>query len=66
MHPVAVTDGTIMVKLSEAEIHEYLLSEDLDPRLVAIVKRWCLLNDDQGHEIVKIMTRYVLSNQAEV
>jgi hypothetical protein len=53
-----------MMKLSEAEIQEYLLSEDRDPRLVAVVKRWCLLNEDQRHEIAKIMTRYVLSNQA--
>jgi len=52
-------------KLTREEIRKYLLHPECDPRLVAIVKRWRLLDDDQRHEIAKIMTRYVLKNQSE-
>jgi hypothetical protein len=52
-------------KLTEDEIQELLVGPERDLHLVQIVQQWHQLNDNQKREIVKIMTQYVLSYQAE-
>jgi len=53
------------VNLSKGEIEEYLLSPDRDPYLATIVKSWYLLKEEQKKELIEIISKYMLQNQAE-
>ena len=53
------------MEISDNLIRELLLGPDRDLHLVAIIKQWELLNEDQKHDLVHLMSKYVLENQVK-
>jgi hypothetical protein len=55
--------GKMMMKLSEAEIQQLLTGPNRDLHLVALVKNWRRLTAQEKHDLVHLMSKFVLRHE---